>query len=1144
MKLKKLHIQNLPGIVPGFAIENPDPGINLITGPNAAGKSSLIRALQYLVGTSRADDPRTLQLKAEFLDGQDHLCVQRLGRDIQWERNGQLIERPALPGPEHLHCYWLSMEQLIGAHENDEHLLAELRRSMSGGFDLVRLRRAQNAQVRPRAGQQEARALNEHERHIRQIEAQYAALHHEEQRLPLLDRYIEQGRQAQQRIAALEIAHQWRETHRQLQATKHELSLLPTGMERLRGDEGQRLDKLRERQRELEHDLRQARQSAEQAHAELQRTGLEQQRPESSHLRTCQRQVQELHLLEQQRAKLSQEYTHIQAELQQARRALGAPEDSCLPPIGPETIEQANALCDKIQAKKRECENLQFQIEDDTEIPGNEDQNRAYQAAHALRRWLAAAAIPGAAVSLLAAVAATAALGVVANLLLGAWLAAIPAGLATIGSIIGLVQLRSIRSQRLRAQQEYQRSGQPQPEHWQREAVETSLQQSDEHCASINQRLQQASRSSAFRAQLDSAHKHLEMLEQESREFALQQGLDPHLCASAQAYLAHLIGASRDAQARLQACTEDIARLDEQIAGIQSAAAEFIHRWHPQADTRSIAALESELEDIQQRLEQARHFAQKLEAAQREIRRLENDCQSCRDEQRELLSTLGLNADQEPELYRRLEQLPEWQRLQQQWRERQTLEADKRSVLEKSPDILALAEQADDAELHQQIAEARDQAEQLEKHLDERTSIRTRLDEAGADRQLEKALANRHSTLAALEDEYRKTQHAHCAQFLLDSVEAEYKREHEPSVLRQARERFQRFTHFAFDIELGEDGSIGAHDLQQNASRTLEQLSTGTRMQLLLATRLGWAVHLEQGQPGLPLFLDEALTTSDEHRFAQIIENLEQIVEHEDRQLFYLSARQQDIALWQHLSGTCPHHIDLAHLRSGAAHTEPLDIPEAPGNLNDLPSPQGMDAVQYAHAIGLGKFNPRDPATGLPLLHVLHDDLPLLYHLMEDWRIFSLAQLETLLHSPAAAQAIGQLQQRQKLLQRCRAARVWIDAWQLGRGTPVDRDALERSGAISENFIEEVSDLATQLNGDGQAIVTALLDGQVHRFRRNRAEDLHNWLLEQGYIDHREPLGADDRQRAVLMQVADEQSVQDVRQLIAWLESAGAGTHA
>lgn len=82
----------------------------------------------------------------------------------------------------------------------------------------------------------------------------------------------------------------------------------------------------------------------------------------------------------------------------------------------------------------------------------------------------------------------------------------------------------------------------------------------------------------------------------------------------------------------------------------------------------------------------------------------------------------------------------------------------------------------------------------------------------------------------------------------------------------------------------------------------------------------------------------------------------------------------------------------------------------------------------------------------------------------------------------------------------------FVRSWRKGRGERVDRDALEDSGAASENFIDRVTALAEELNGDGGRIIEALRDGQVSRFRSDNMDELEAYFEDNGYIESVDPL--------------------------------------
>ena len=66
-----------------------------------------------------------------------------------------------------------------------------------------------------------------------------------------------------------------------------------------------------------------------------------------------------------------------------------------------------------------------------------------------------------------------------------------------------------------------------------------------------------------------------------------------------------------------------------------------------------------------------------------------------------------------------------------------------------------------------------------------------------------------------------------------------------------------------------------------------------------------------------------------------------------------------------------------------------------------------------------------------------------------------------------------------------------------GRGRPVDRDALENSGALSERFLDDVVAIAKELDGNAETLLTMLgtnKDPRLKGFRRSSADSLERYL--------------------------------------------------
>jgi len=245
---------------------------------------------------------------------------------------------------------------------------------------------------------------------------------------------------------------------------------------------------------------------------------------------------------------------------------------------------------------------------------------------------------------------------------------------------------------------------------------------------------------------------------------------------------------------------------------------------------------------------------------------------------------------------------------------------------------------------------------------------------------------------------------AEAGQFLLADVAEEHRTEHQPAVLADARDRLARFTHNRYDLVVDESGRIQVRDTVQGLLQQPNHLSTGTRMQLFLAVRLAWTSVQEGGREPLPIFLDEALTTSDPERFNAIAHNLQALADEEGRQVIYLSAEPADVVRWERTLERSVNHLDLLAGRGG----EPLerDQYEVATAAEPLPEPASRSPEEYAVLLGVPPVQPWFDAGAIHLFHLMRDDLPLLHQLMEHWRTQRLGELELLLHSNAAQQAL------------------------------------------------------------------------------------------------------------------------------------------
>ena len=281
MRLRKLAIHALPGIESGFTFEPPDAGINVVTDPNAIGKSSLARALEYLLAT-RGSDPPALFLEAEFESGDARWQVSRNGNRIVWCRNGEVVSRPALPGADRIGLFRLSVENLLDDDDADDKALAErLWRELNGNFDLSRPR----IEITRRFARHEAGKLAEAGKGRWRVESEYAYLQRQEAELPDLARRIERAEAAEARCEHLQQALRLADAIDARKAQETALQRFPPNMDRLRGDEIEQIEERERKTRELREELRNRRRDLEAAVADRDRTGLARSTPAPEDMR-------------------------------------------------------------------------------------------------------------------------------------------------------------------------------------------------------------------------------------------------------------------------------------------------------------------------------------------------------------------------------------------------------------------------------------------------------------------------------------------------------------------------------------------------------------------------------------------------------------------------------------------------------------------------------------------------------------------------------------------------------------------------------------------------------------------------------------------------------------------------------------------
>lgn len=1160
MQLRRLEIQKLPGIEPGFVFEAQRAGVHLVVGPNAIGKSSLVRALKYLLAIDRSDPP-ALALSADFTSGDTRWRVDRQGRQIVWRRNGEISPPPGLAGADQIGLYRLSVEHLLDIDDaNDREMARLLRRELYGNFDLEELRAEVVGKTKKRGlGSKEANALAAARDEVHRVESEYAALSRRERDLPGLEQQIEAAQMAAQRSELLRRAVGLTEALSAKRAREETLAVFPSGMEDLRGDELDRIRRLEEARRGVRDELRKRRDVLGTAEAELQLTGLADSCPASEEMEVAQTRLQRL-------VEVSVEYENAEEACAEAAAALSNALAqlnlrSEPPRIDADVLQRSEEISRPLAAATYRRLELKEQLVLAGEPPERGELERQRNATEALRAWLARHAadrtdvgrpetVPRAVLGAAVAAAVLAALAAYLEEAPGAFVGAMGA-LAASGVALWLRCRRRSETPALRdeAIRRYEETGLARPFQWDEDGVRQHLQEVIEPRLSELILMEvRAVKAGEIRVRLEATEAEIEELEGKRAALAAEIGFDPTWPVVQTERFLRLCTEWDSARKRHSAQKSRLDHLGKEVRETAALVRDFVLAWRvagsPTVDdalgSRDFEQLRGALDELGRRSEEARSARKEIGTCKTAIRSLKRRIAELDEEANSLFEDVGLSAADHAELGRRIEQLPQWSAARAARDKASTEEELLRDQLADAPEILELVGQGLYAQLQADLEGETRAAEKYTTLIEERAQIETKLQDAGKDRKLENVRAAENRARRALEERRDDALLAVAMEALLDDVDGEFKADQEPGVLRRAREIFGEVTAHAFDLQLGAGGMFIAHDLAQKEPRSLMELSSGTRMQLLLALRLAWTEARERGGEALPLFLDEAMTTSDEGRFATMAKSLERVAGSDDsqRQIFYLSARRHEPLLWQQVTGSQPTVVDLSAVRF------PQEaVPSEDYRVTTLPviqAPEGRSADEYGSSLGVPAINAHLPAESFHIFHLLRDDLDLLHTLMEDCRINTIGQLDAWLQSDGAKAVVGSEDSRCLLMRRCRITRTWADLWREGRGRPVDRSVLEQSKAISKSYIDRAADLIEELQGDGEVLIRKLREKALRGFRSNKIDQLQRWLSDNGFVDDRERLSREDRLRGVLLRIEpqSEDEVRGIRRSVEWLETA------
>jgi uncharacterized protein YhaN len=1152
LRFKKLEIVRLAGIPrgSGFALDGLSADINLIHGPNGVGKSLTGQSLLALIW------PAVTTLERPTVTGIWTLAENSWSVDLDaghptWRCDGIACDPPSLPSAESRGHHWLGLRELLtddGPDAAATSTFAErIALELLGGFDLDEAAQSLRASPRPPQPRKVRKDFEDARSGLDEARTCERELHAKSETLDTLIAQCESAKEADEERRRLDRALSHRDAVDDVRRLERELSEFDEMLDRLSGDEQDRLDGLRKRLLDSERNGVSAEQELEKADRAKADTGFADGTVPNEVLEAA---TQDVNLV----SECQREVRQSKADLEEATQELESRAELVASSVSTETLgsmgvtpseEMAQYARDlvahrtqavRVKARDREAAEVEKRLQEEAELAGVGSADHVRRGLDALSRWLgsssqSAVSTSGWLVTLVAAA------GIIALLLLALvalhhWGWAL--GMIAVAVLVWLARPKQVSTSgtddRSTHQRDYEVLQLPKPDSWTTDAVQSvwfSLTETWarlEELKSASQRLEgERAEIAELRREVDSAEERLQRTRL-TLEATLGFAIDDERSDWLQVIGEHL-QAWQSARVRVDSLT---AKLNEQQKALDGALASFNNRVaqymeRPAGDPSAAGGV---LESIKQRAQEHREATIQAQGAKQDLERAQSDSESLGEDINTLLANFGLDENSERVLSQWLEQLERYRETKRELggaRVRQEIIA--AEVGKEHPSL-----EHDRARIESDRDAAQREAERLSEIEREIGAIRREIDNAKADHQVEDARWRVDETKAILAKELQDAEQKVASHAVIEWLREEATDRTQPAVLRHASALFQRITHGRYELRV-EEASGGptfvAWDTQHEIQKSLNELSAGERVQLLVSVRLGFLEHEESGVR-LPLILDETLGTTDDERARAIIDTVVEICR-TGRQVFYFTAQPDEVGKWLgRLKGVEDIELkvaDLARIR-GLAEADGVPLVIDRPSQAALPDPTGFSREEYGQALSVPGLDPRRPVGMVHLWHLI--DEPSLLHSLVKKNIYCWGPFEALV-----VKGIVRIEGLDEntigvVAARARAVRSAFSAWHIGRGKSVDRLVLEASSAVSGAFVNRLVELAASVGGDALQLIELLKDGQVSRWRSTNTEALNEYLEEQGYIDYERRMTRDEIHHRSLEETAREHAGVDL----------------
>jgi energy-coupling factor transporter ATP-binding protein EcfA2 len=1135
LTFQSIHVDRMPGFPPELPFKVPDltAGINIVTGPNMSGKTTLANALDALLWPDLAADRTEVTGRFRMADGEWTVAVEE-GRFAVCEKDGQPTRPRELQSSAMRESYHLSLVDMLQAGADGRFFAERIAQEAAGGFDIGRAVASVVAQS-PRSG------LRSAANSLRDARAGYKDVRQSQQRLVDRARTLaglqadrERSLAARDEVQRLKAALDVSRHKAMLAEREAELDAFPEAVRSMTGDEDDKLQILDRQLQAEQQEILSLREVVKRAQAAAAATGLEGDGVPEAVITANRSRLAELSRLGNTLEQLERELAQAQSARQQEATFPGFNKGIAdnLPHLEAGALIELSELAERaerLSGRDRAAESLERLLARQAVEP-QVAAAKLTEGVHLLVRWLSVPARdapvrPGAAVWMAVGLAALGAI------LLGALVHWSFLSLLLLSLVAGWLVLRPLgkagggEGARDLYRRDFRKLDIGNPEDWSAQSVINHLADLEEQLAAVHLAGRYADKRNELEQERKRNDADRKKLEIQREELLARCGVAPELRAdlneAAFCALMKRVSAWHEAKTAESSARAgmDTAQVQQQEL-VRAVNGSLMTYGCPSGQDRE--GLDAELQDLAGRQKAYALARHQLVEAESRLADYKTRIADLAGRRLKIFADLGVDEGDAAMIKNLVTRLKDYGKKDRQvFSVREKLEDAMGNLLDcggsldlanELPDVLAL-----------RLAAAQDAEDSLEKLVEEISTIKTELDAARKGTGVMEAMAEMQEAAATLEQFRERDSDVAVTGVLGDYLQERVDRSLRSPLFMRAAELFVKFTSGRCELHVKsmEPVSLRVYDQGRPDAKALAELSAGTRLQLLLAVRLAF-LESQEGDVALPVLLDELLANSDEERSLAIVEAVAGLAA-EGRQVFYFTAQQDEVDKWirmcEHLKLEPPNVIRLGELRKQeAAATLPLagvvHLPPTPPEPNP-----GESYADYGLRLVVPGVDPRDEDSGaLHLWHLLESPEVLhrlLCHHVTTWGRFRIWRkwFPDGLTNPDAETVAG-------MEASLEAIELATEQWRTGRGKPITRQVLRASGSVSDTFIERVSKLAQDCNRDADSLLTALKAGEAKRFSGRKLEELQDYLEHNGYLDTRPQVTEADARVAVIGRVS------------------------